>query len=158
MRIHALTLVFLIAAAGAAWAQGPRTGHWNQDHDPHVAAIGLSMGYTSGTGLAVRWPAFRHTMLTASGAIWGDDEDLDWNIGLEAHYILRQAGRVRFFAGPAIAQYSDARDSHTNLSAGVGLEVLVRERVAVKFDLGFTYLGDEDKVYPLPQVGAYFYW
>ena len=35
----------------------------------------------------------------------GKSGEVQWNTGLEAHYILRQAGRSRLFAGPSIAYY-----------------------------------------------------
>lgn len=153
-----LLLLRLLPAADAA-AQVDTRGHWNQEYDPHVAALGLSLGYTSGTGLAVRWPAFPQTMMSVSGGAWGQSDELDWNVGVEAHYVLRQAGRTRVFLGPALGAYSDhdANDTNVNVSLNVGLEVLVQPRVAVKTDIGFTYLGDDASVYPLPQIAVYYY-
>lgn len=154
-------LVFLLLAAAVlpAAAQVDTRGHWNQDYDPHVAALGLSMGYTSGTGLAVRWPAFPQTMMSVSGGVWGQSERLDWNVGVEAHYVLRQAGRTRVFAGPAVGAYSDhdADDTNVNASLNVGVEVLLKPRLSVKGDIGFTYFGDDATIYPLPQIALYYY-
>lgn len=147
----------LLLGAGSARSQDP--GNWNQEYDPHVAALGVAAGYTSGTGLALRWPALPQTMLGVAGGAWGESDDLDWNLGLELHYVLRQVGRTRLFAGPALAFFSDDEDGETdlNLSAGIGLEMLLRSRVSVKIDLGFTYLGDDEKIYPLPQLGVFYY-
>ena len=158
MRRAALIFAFLLLAAPAL-AQDAPTGNWNQEYDPHVAAIGLSLGYTSGTGLAARWPAFPQVMMSVAGGVWGKTDDLAWNFGTELHLILRQVGRVRFYTGPAIAFYSDDSEDDTdvNFSAGVGLEVLIRPRISVKTSLDFTYLGDKGDVYPLPQVAMFFY-
>lgn len=158
MRHWLLSLLLVLVAAPVATAQEDR-GNWNQDYDPHVAAIGLSAGLSSGTGLAVRWPALPQVMMSVAGGAWGDSDDLAWNVGVEAHYILRQVGRVRFFMGPAVAVYSDDEDDENNVNAsvGVGLEALLRPRVSAKVDLGFTYLSDDESVYPLPQAAIFFY-
>ena len=44
-----------------------------------------------------------------------------------------------------------------NASFGVGFEYLWESRVALKVDLGFTYLGDEEEVFPLPQAALLYY-
>lgn len=141
-----------------AGAQQP-TGNWNQDYDPHVAAIGLGLGFTSGTGLGLRWPALPQTMMGVMGGVWGSSNDLAWNIGTDLHYILRQAGRIRFYTGPALALYSDDEDDNAdvNVSIGVGLEILLRPRMSAKLDIGFTYFGDDDNIYPMPQASVFFY-
>jgi hypothetical protein len=156
-RWSALVAVLLVCLPATAVAQ--TSGNWNQSHDPYVAAIGLAAGLTSGSGLAVRWPALPQTMMSVAGGVWGGGDDLAWNVGAEAHLILRQVTRTRFFAGPAVGLYSDHKDQKTNvnLSLGVGVEYLVWPRVSAKFDLGFTYLSDSQKVYPLPQVALFFY-
>ena len=147
--------VLVLAIAPAAHAQ-PR---WSRDHDPHVAAVGLAAGLTSGTGLALRWPVLPQVMASVAGGVWGSSDDLAWNTGFEAHYILRQSGRLRFFAGPAVAWYSDRKedDVDINVSGGIGIEWLYAERVSFKVDLGFTYQSDEEKTYPLPQASVFFY-
>ena len=157
--IRHLTLLLLLVLSPRAEAQVDAKGHWNQDYDPHVAALGLSAGYTSGTGLALRWPALPQTMMSVSGGAWGQSDELDWNIGVEAHYVLRQAGRTRVFIGPALGAFSDhdADDTNVNVSFNVGVEVLVQPRASVKADIGFTYLGDDASVYPLPQLAVYYY-
>jgi hypothetical protein len=145
--------------SGPARAQIDEQGHWNQDYDPHVAALGLAVGYTSGTGLALRWPAFPQTMMSLAGGAWGQSDELDWNLGAEAHYVLRQSGRTRVFLGPGIGAYSDhdADDTNVNVSLNVGFERLLQPRLSVKADIGFTYLGDDGAVYPLPQIAVYYY-
>ena len=147
----------LVTAAEPVQAQ--ERGNWNQDYDPHVAAIGLGLGFTSGTGLAVRWPALPQTMVSATGGAWGSSDDLRWNVGFELHTVLRQAGRTRFFVGPAIAFYSDDEDeeTNTNISAGVGLEILIRPRVSAKVDLGFTWFSDTEDIFPMPQASIFYY-
>lgn len=158
-RWFGLVLVALLASQPApSQAQGAAR-NWNQSHDPYVAAIGLAAGLTSGSGLAVRWPALPQTMMSVAGGVWGGSDDLAWNVGVEAHFVLRQAGGMRFLAGPAVAMYSDDEDDEANVntSVGIGLEYLLRPRIALKFDVGFTYLSDGDKVYPLPQAAFFFY-
>lgn len=157
MRI--LIVIALLLSSVPALGQVDGRGHWNQDYDPHVGAIGLAAGYTSGTGLAVRWPGLPQTMLSVAGGAWGQSDELDWNFGIEAHYILRQAGRTRIFLGPALGAFSDhdADDTNVNVSLNVGIETLIRPRVSLKFDIGFTYLGDDASVYPLPQAAVYYY-
>jgi hypothetical protein len=153
-----LALTFVCAIASPTVAQEAR-GNWNQDYDPHVGAVGLAAGMTSGTGLAFRWPAFPQVMMSVAGGAWGNSDELAWNLGLEAHYVLRQAGRIRFLTGPAIAIYSDGSDGerNKNVSLGVGIEYLLRPRMSLKMDLGFTYLSEQDAVYPLPQAAVFFY-
>lgn len=150
-----------LIAVTTVGAQTPdRTrGNWNQDYDPMVFAFGLGAGFSSGTGLAVRWPALPQTMATVTGGAWGSSDELKWNLGGELHVVLRQAGRVRFFVGPSVAVYSDHEDGEENWNAslGIGTEFLLRPRTALKLDLGFTYLGDGEEVYPLPQIGLYYY-
>jgi hypothetical protein len=150
-----IVVLLLIASASSSHAQSSGRD-WNQRHDPFVGAIGLNFGASSGSGLAIRWPALPQTMFTATGAIWGKSGELQWDFGLEAHYILRQASRTRLFVGPSVAHY-DFDDSIWNLGAGVGLEVLLWPRWALKFDLSFTWLSEEDAVYPLPQAGLLYY-
>jgi hypothetical protein len=142
-----------------AYAQAPQPSNWNQSYDPYVGAIGLALGYSGGSGLSLRWPALPQTMMSISGAVWGSSDDLTWNVGTELHYVLRQAGRTRFFFGPSVAAYSNDGDQSPDVNAalGVGLELLISSRWAWKVDIGFTYLGGEDKIYPLPQTGLYFY-
>ncbi len=153
-----LLCTFALALGSPAAAQ-EASGSWNQDYDPHVGAVGLSAGMSSGTGLAFRWPAFPQVMMSLAGGAWGNSDDLAWNLGVEAHYVLRQVGRIRFLTGPAFAIYSDDRDgeSNKNISIGVGVEYLLRPRLSTKIDLGFTYLSDRDAVYPLPQLSMFFY-
>ncbi len=149
----------LVALEARAQSTPATSGNWNQQYDPYVGAIGLSLGFTDGTGLALRWPALPQTMAGIAGGVWGSSDDLAWNLGMELDVILRQAGRLRLFVGPALAFFSDdtENDTDVNFSAGVGLEVLVRQRLSVKFDLDFTYLGDDGDVFPLPQVALFFY-
>lgn len=158
MRTRLATLCLFLTVANAS-AQVDARGDWNQDYDPHVAALGLAVGMTSGTGLSARWPAFPQTMMSVTGGAWGQSDELDWNLGFEAHYVLRQAGRTRVFLGPGLAAYSDndANDTNVNVSLNVGVEWLVRPRVSLKADIGFTYLGDDGSVYPLPQIAGYYY-
>lgn len=155
-KVLTLTALPLLLLAAAAPAQ---TGDFNHPHDPYVAAIGLAAGLTSGTGLAVRWPGLPQTMVGVAGGAWGDRDDLAWNIGFEAHYVLRQSGNLRVYAGPSLAFYSDDDDEQTdtNVSVGIGVEYLMYERVAWKADVGFSYLGEDGDVYPLPQLGVFFY-
>ena len=98
-------------------------------------------------------------MSTVAGGVWGSSEDLAWNLGTELHYVLRQSGAVRVLIGPSIAFYSDGSDEDVDFNAafGVGFEYLWAERVSMKMDLGFTYLGDEEEVYPLPQIALFYY-
>ncbi len=147
------------ALATPACAQDEARGSWNQDYDPHVGAVGLSAGMSSGTRPAFRWPAFPQVMMSLAGGAWGSSDDLAWNVGIEAHYILRQVERIRFLTGPAFAFYSDDSDgeSNKNFSLGIGIEYLLRPRLSTKIDLGFTYLSDKDSVYPLPQASVFFY-
>ena len=154
-----VAILLLLAALRPAAAQTDGQGNWNQDYDPHVAAIGLAVGLTSGSGLAFRWPAFPQTMMSVSGGVWGQSEELDWNVGAEVHYVLRQHARTRLFVGPAVAAFSDhdADDTNVNVSLNVGVEYLMRPRLSLKADVGFTYLGDDATVYPLPQLAAYYY-
>jgi len=158
LRILVATLSILLLA-GSGRAQVDAQGHWNQEYDPHVAALGLAAGYTSGTGLALRWPAFPQTMVGVAGGAWGRSDELDWNFGVEAHYVLRQSGRTRVFLGPGMGVYSDhdADDTNVNASFDVGFEHLLQPRLSVKADIGFTYLGDDDAVYPIPQIAVYYY-
>ena len=97
-------------------------------------------------------------MFTATGAAWGKSGEIQWDLGLEAHYVLRQAGRTRLFVGPSAAYFALDGDSIWNFGAGVGIEFLLWTRWALKLDLSFTWLGEEEAVYPLPQAGLLFYW
>lgn len=153
--IIALSLVACFATGAVAQGGGR---DWSQPADPYVGGIGLNLGASSGSGLAVRWPALPQTMFTLTGAAWGKSDGMRWDLGLEAHYVLRQAGSTRLFAGPSFAYYD--LDSHTdwNLGAGVGIEKLLWPRWSLKLDLSFTWLSGEEAVYPLPQVGILYYW
>jgi hypothetical protein len=147
------------AAAGASRAQTERGPDWNQARDPYVAALGLTAGLTSGTGVAVRWPALPQTMAGIAGGIWKQGDASDWNVGFELHLVLRQAYRTRLFVGPAVAAYHDGADDETdwNASLGVGIEYLMRSRLALKADVGFTYKSSNEDILPLPQVGILYY-
>jgi hypothetical protein len=97
-------------------------------------------------------------MFTLTGAAWGKSGEVQWNTGLEAHYILRQAGRSRLFAGPSIAYYQLDGNKDWNIGAGVGIEHLLWPRWALKLDVSFTWVSGEEAIYPLPQAGLIFYW
>lgn len=149
-----LLCVLLVALPALA-----ERGDFNDPADPFVAALGLNMGYTSGTGIGVRWPLLPQIMAGAAGGVWGRQGDLAWNSGFELHYVLRQAGSTRVHAGPGFAFYSDGKDDDVdfNASLGIGMEILFGRRTAIKMDLGFTYLGDNGDVFPLPQVAVLYY-
>jgi hypothetical protein len=151
-----LTLCLVAAACGPVRAE---RGDFNDPHDPYVAAIGLALGYSSGTGLSVRWPALPQVMAMATGGLWGRKGDVAWNTGLELHYVLRQSGSGRVHVGPGVAIYSDNEDEEADVNASfsVGGEILFWRRTAIKLDLGFTYLGDEGDILPLPQFALLFY-
>jgi len=153
-----LTLILTLGLTGTDCQAQADTRDWNQDYDPYFGALGLNFGASSGSGLAFRWPALRQTMFTATGAAWGKSGELQWNFGLEAHYILRQAGRTRLFVGPSSAYYQLDDDGIWNIGGGVGLEILLWPRWALKMDVSFTWLGEEEAVYPLPQAGLLYYW
>jgi hypothetical protein len=158
IRICSGILLFVsLTGATAAFAQQDK--NWNQSHDPYVAAFGLAAGASSGTGIAIRWPALPQTMATLAGGVWGATESLDWNLGLEAHYVLRQVASTRLFVGPAAAIYSnnDEDEYNVNVSLNIGVEYLLAPRFAIKGDIGFTYLSDNEKIYPLPQVALFYY-
>lgn len=134
-------------------------GDFNDPADPFVAALGVAVGYTSGTGLAFRWPILPQTMAGLAGGLVGRKGELAWNTGFELHYVLRQAGAIRVHLGPAAAFYSDAEDDDVdfNASFGIGTEMLIGRRTALKADLVFTYLGDDGDVFPMPQVALLYY-
>ena len=159
LRLILISLSFFVALAHPVSAQGPQHGNWNDDYDPYIASLGLAVGYTSGTGIAVRWPALTQTMVGVAGGAWGKSSDLAWNLGCELHYVLRQVGRTRLFLGPGLGLLSDGKNDKTNVnvSLNIGVEMLMRSRVAFKADLGFTYLGKEETVYPLPQLAVLYY-
>ncbi len=159
----ALVLGVALASVTFSSAAAQTSPRWNEPEDPYVAAIGLAGGASSGAGLAVRWPGLSQTMLGVAGGVWSQDGDVDWNVGLEVNWILRQANRLRIFVGPSAAFFSDDNGDNTeedvdlNIAVGVGIEYLMRPRFSVKFDVGFTYLGDDGDVFPLPQLGVFFY-
>lgn len=150
-------LALLGCVAGSVDAQPG--GNFNSEEDPYFAALGLAAGFTSGVGLAMRWPILPQTMGGIAGGAWGSSDDLAWNIGFEMHYVLRQVRSTRIIIGPALAFFSDDSDDETNgnYSLDVGMEYLIRDRVALKADVGFTYLGDADQVLPLPQIAVFYY-
>lgn len=154
--ILALCVIVLLMSADAR-AQGDGRD-WNQVHDPYVGGIGVSAGASSGSGLSVRWPALPQTMFTLTGAVWGKSGEIQWNAGVEAHYILRQSGRTRFYVGPSMAYYQMNGNEDWNIGAGVGVERLLWPRWALKLDLTFTWMSGEEAIYPLPQAGLIFYW
>jgi hypothetical protein len=152
--------LWLLLVAAPARAQSYYD--WNQVGDPYVAAIGLQAGWSTGTGLSVRWPLLPQTMMSATGGIWRKDKSTDWNLGVELNLVLRQEGRIRLYAGPALAVIHDGKggadgDQHWNGSLGVGIEYLLMPRLALKVDLGFVYRSSTDDILPLPQGGLYFY-
>ena len=155
-------LVLILVLSGnptELWAQGGGGRDWNQEHDPYWAAIGLAAGYSSGTGLSFRWPAFPQVMMGLTGAIWKQDGNTDWNLGLDLHLVLRQAHRTRFYVGASAAADRDGGDSETwwNASLGGGMEFIIVPRVVLKADLGFTWRQKNDDILPLPQLGIYYY-
>lgn len=152
----ALLALFLVESSPCA-AQSKYD--WNQPGDPYVAAIGLQAGWATGTGLSVRWPAFRQIMMGVTGAVYRKDDQTRWNLGVEFNLVLRQQGRVRLYTGPAFAivESGDPDDPHWNASYAVGVEYLLWERVALKGDIGFVYRSEKDELLPLPQGGIFFY-
>lgn len=132
---------------------------WNQPGDPYVASIGFQAGWSTGTGLSLRWPILRQFMMSVTGAVYRKDGNTRWNLGGELHLVLRQQGRVRLYAGPSLAaiEGGDSGDPHWNAALAVGIEYLLLERLALKGDLGFVYRGKADEILPLPQGGLYFY-
>jgi len=157
LRNSILAAVLVALFAGTACAQDDGRD-WNQPYDPYVGALGLGVGASSGSGLAIRWPAFPQIMCTATGAAWGKSGEIQWDMGLSAHYILRQAGKSRLFVGPSTAIYQLDGERDWNLGAGVGIEYLLWPRWSLQLDLSFTWLSGEDAVYLLPQAGLLFYW
>jgi opacity protein-like surface antigen len=157
LRTILLATAIVALLAGTAAAQDDARD-WNQAYDPYVGGLGLGVGASSGSGLAIRWPALPQTMFTVTGAGWGKSGEIEWNLGLEAHYILRQAGRSRLFTGPSVAYYQLDGIKDWNFGAGVGVEYLAWSRWAFKVDLSFTWLSGEEAVYLLPQAGLIFYW
>jgi hypothetical protein len=153
--LFTLGLALLLVVPAAAQSQGR---DWSQARDPYVGGIGLNLGASAGSGLAFRWPALRQTMFTLSGAAWGKSGEVQWDLGLESHYVLRQAGATRLFVGPSAAFYQFDDHSDWNVGAGVGIEQLMWSRWALKVDLSFTWLSGESALYPLPQVGLLYYW
>lgn len=158
MRILLPVLLVALLCTRDAAAQSRPGLDWNQDYDPYYGGLGLNFGASSGSGLAIRWPALPQTMFTATGVAWGKSGELQWDLGLEAHYILRQAGRTRLFVGPSAAWYQLDGNGEFNFGAGVGVEFLLWPRWALKCDVTFTWLGSKEAVYPLPQAGLIFYW
>jgi len=156
--ILALVLfAFLLAEASPSEAQSKY--NWNQPGDPYVAAIGLQAGWATGSGLGVRWPAFRQIMMGINGAVYRKDSETRWNLVVELNLVLRQQGRVRLYTGPAFAviESGDEGDPHWNASWAVGIEYLLLERLALKGDIGFVYRDQSDEILPLPQGGLFFY-
>lgn len=153
--IFALCIVAVTASSALAQGAGR---DWSQARDPYVGGIGLNFGASSGSGLALRWPALEQTMFTLTGSAWGKSGEIQWDLGLEAHYVLRQAGTTRLFVGPSVAFYDFNDHSDWNFGAGVGVEQLLWSRWALKVDLSFTWLTGEDAIYLLPQAGLLYYW
>jgi len=171
-RCGALLLLILLGpcwmAAVPARAAAP---DWNRLDDPLKGALGVHAGQIGGMGLAFKWPLQWYLQLQMAGGIWNTEDDKRHNLGLELQYLLRQDPRLRLFLVTGVGyfyhkeqgRHTDGRefwetDTSWNTGFGVGVEYLVGQRWAVKFDADFTYRGDDETITLWPQAGLFFYW
>lgn len=160
----AIALALLLQAPASA------TPDWNRLDDPLVSGVGLHVGKIGGTGLAFKYPPVWFLQFQAAGGLWHTTNHQRHNLGLEAHYLLRQDPRWRFFllAGLGYSNHrervEDASGHHWNDNPnwnsgfGVGLEYLKGDRWSVQVDLDFTYQDDDSSITVWPQAGLFFYW
>lgn len=167
-----VTLILLvILLAGPALGQTSARRDWNNAYDPLTNGLGLHYGEIGGNGLSFRIPVRWYLYLQITGGIWDTPDDKKNNLGLQAHYILRQDDRLRLFLGAGVARFfHDEVVEETpagkvwdhavnvNLGAGVGLEYLLGPRWAAQVELNFAHTEDDGSTTVIPQAGIYFYW
>jgi hypothetical protein len=167
LRPWLLALVLTATLAGSALA----APDWNRIDDPLKGGIGLHLGKTGGTGLAVKYPLAWYLQLQVAGGIWRTSDTRWNNLGMELQYLLRQDPRLRLYVVGGVARFHD-EDRKTdaagqeywqsstdwNAGLGVGVEWLLGERWAVSGDVNFTYQDSDDSITIWPQAGLLFYW
>ncbi len=166
----ARALVLALAALSLA-APANAVPDWNRLDDPLEGGIGLHAGRIGGTGLAFKWPLRWWLQLQGAGGILNTDANRRHNFGLELQYLLRQDARLRLFLVSGVGYYYHSererpaggaefwrRRKTWNSGFGVGVERLMGERWALKFDVDFTYRDDKGSITLWPQAGLFFYW
>ena len=162
-----LAAFVLLADPPVAQAQEGDTRDWNNVGDPLQGAIGLHYGKLGGHGLAFRVPLQWWLYLQAAGGIWHTSDHKQHNLGFQLNYLLRQDDRVRIYVAAGAGYFYDdervqddlwEKESHWNLGAGVGLEVLQGRRWSWQIEGDFVHDGKNNEVKVAPQMGIYYYW
>jgi len=142
---------------------------WNQPVDTMKGALGLHAGKIGGVGLAYKYPIKWWFYVQVAGGIWHKSGHKRNNVGLELQYILRQDDTRRLYlaagAGyfshkelvdPDNQTYDHTKTWHTGF--GVGVELLITERISLQVEGDFTHDSDDGDFILLPQLGVFFYW
>ena len=165
----AVVIIFFFLLPSITTAQTAPAKDWNKMGDTLEGAIGLHYGKLGGNGLSFRVPLRWFLYLQVGGGIWHSNDDQKHNLGVELNYILRQDAHVRLYLGGGLGYFyhrenvggnteSWDKKEDWNTGAGVGIEYLLGQRVAVQGELNFVHESGDGEIKVAPQVGLHYYW
>lgn len=144
---------------------------WNKTGDVLEGAVGLHYGKLGGNGLSFRLPLRWYLYLQIGGGIWHAEDDQKHNLGAQLDYILRQDAHLRLYLAAGLGYFYHRemvtgvsgskgweKDEDWNSGAGVGIEYLLGQRVALQGELDFVRESGSGNVKIAPQVGLHYYW
>ncbi len=171
-RILSLTLAVSIAASASLLAQTeeptPATqgGQLSEDFlNNTYFAIGLNLSRVTGTGVGGRLSLPKGVIVQLAAFVITIGDYTHFNIGGEAQYAFVRNSEGRFYALLGTGYYFSAhKDRDGNvindpfaLSLGVGYEWFLSSHIAWNLAGAISYFPATSKVYPLPEMGLYFY-
>ncbi|MBI5473167.1 MAG: hypothetical protein HY961_12560 [Ignavibacteriae bacterium] len=156
------TLAIVTLALGAAQAQVIMPSSQNTSIRQNVFGLGFFGGASGGLGLSFRHHLPSPFSYQITGGIIKVDGKLRSDIGFEAQYDLARGGGTRFFVVGGIAYYYSGGDNKNDMTsptrAGLGLggEWVMSGGLHFVAEGVFTFFSDGN-IFPLPQVGLYYY-
>ncbi len=168
----ALVASMFLAAAGVSYAQGdvetgePVTVGDNFYRNTYFA-VGLNAGLLSGAGIGARmsFPGGLAAQTSFFATSFGDY--FHFNIGGEVQYAFDRNADGRLYSLLGVGFYSSRSDDETKpgnrianpfrAGLGVGYEWFTTRSLVVSISGALTYFPSTGEVYPLPELGMYYY-
>ncbi|MBI5647158.1 MAG: hypothetical protein HY962_09530 [Ignavibacteriae bacterium] len=160
--LAAIVAFLMLAPFVSAQTSDPGTADANPFATKDLWAAGVHAGFLSGMGLSARFHPQGRFAVQLTGGGFKSGKVSTYSFGLEGQFDFDNVGRSRFYGYLGTGLYSWKDNGTEKLDgewrAGIGLayEWEVSKKLIFCANGAITYFSD-GSVYPMPQIGLFYY-